>query len=95
MKINLEENKKKWLSRQPRLVQVMVLFVVFFISAIIGQMGADLIFRDPLFLLGTAPNIRLFFIKDFIFSILWAFAIVYIINRRKTMSLDISGKRSF
>jgi hypothetical protein len=95
MKINLEENKKKTFPRQPLLVQVMVLFVIFFISVIIGQMVEDLIFRDPLFLLGAAPNIILFFIKDFIFSILWAFAIVYIIDRRKTMSLDISGKRSF
>jgi len=82
--MKLELNKNRWISRQSAAMQVLVFFIIFFLSSIIGQWVADLLFGDPVFYEATTAGLRLFFIKNSIFSLLWAIAVVYFIHRQKS-----------
>jgi hypothetical protein len=91
--MKVEINKNRWLNRQSVLMQTLVLFMIFFISCIIGQVVADLLFGDPLFFKGTTKQVSSYLIKYAIFAFLWAFGFIYLINRkRKSTTYNFPGK---
>ncbi|HVG42572.1 MAG TPA: hypothetical protein VM888_13240 [Chitinophagaceae bacterium] len=79
MKVGL--NKNRWLYRQSGRVQVLVLFIIFFIASIIGHVVTNLIFGDPAF--ENSKGLGILLLKKIFVPLLLAIGMVYFIQREK------------